>query len=112
MDKQDMTKVLTFISDVYPQFTFPKETDRVTKRFVGSWLKYLGRYNEQTVRQALDRLSNQDPKWPPSAAELRKKAEEIVARERRLDKSEHLAKMIENGEYRQLKPPIEEKAND
>lgn len=77
MKESQVNKVLIYLSDIYPNFSFPEETERSTKRKVQSWSSFLGDYNKKTVFQAIKELSRENPDFPPSAPRLEKTCNEI-----------------------------------
>lgn len=85
MERTELIKLLTFMGDIYRQFEFPKETEKKSKRFVESWGEYLLEYDYEDARLALEKYSENNPKWPPNAPELGKKVENIASRKQRIE---------------------------
>jgi len=105
MKHEELFKLLTFMADIYPTFTFPKDQSSDTQRFVKSWKKYLGGFSYDIAQKALDKVSRNDSKqWPPSAPQLRGEAESIKGIQDRLREEQAMYKMIENGNHPKLEP--------
>jgi len=104
MERTELTKLLSHISDIYRQFEFPKETSNDTKRFIESWAEYLGEYEYELAREALKNFTGKHPKWPPNAPELHNFCQDIVDHRQRLDWAKKQEKAIEQGAGRQQLP--------
>ena len=106
MNRKELVKLLTHISDIYRQFDFPKETDGESKRFVESWKEYLGNYDYEDAKKALRKWTetSSGETWPPNAPELKNRAEKIVSKRERLKWVRKQEKAIENGNHPELEP--------
>lgn len=71
MNRTDLVKVLTFISNSYPgKFKYPLDSREETKFFTETWYSFLGDYDYQLVRTAVKKLIINKASWPPAVGEL------------------------------------------
>ena len=77
MDKSQVNNILIFLSDIYPNFEFPLETERSTKRKISSWALYLKDYESDIAKEAIKKLSDEQLDFPPSAPRLEKECSEV-----------------------------------
>src|SRR5690554_916111 len=79
MDRTDLVKVLTFISNSYPgKFEFPLGSREETKFFTETWYSFLKDYDYQLVRTAVKKLIINKQSWPPAVGELVHEIESII----------------------------------
>ena len=102
MEKKQLVKLLSHVADIYRQFEFPKETSNDTKRFVESWREYVGEYDYEVGREAVQKFAGNNPKWPPNAPELKNICENIVEREKRIEWERKQEKLMEQEEQPKL----------
>lgn len=78
MKNSELVKVLTFISNCYPnKFEYPKQNDTDTEMLEQTWLIFLKDYDYQLVTTALKKLIINKPEWPPTVGELVQAIEDI-----------------------------------
>lgn len=102
MERTELAKLLSHISDIYRQFEFPKETDSESKRFIESWNEYVGKYDYDDARQALRLFTDENPKWPPNAPELQRECHELVERKKRIEWAKRQEMLMEQEEHNRI----------
>ncbi|MCK8824710.1 replicative helicase loader/inhibitor [Fuchsiella alkaliacetigena] len=71
MTRQEVIKILSFISNAYAgKFEFPKGTEEASETLIQSWLEFLEDYEHQAAKVALKKYIVENPKWPPAVGEL------------------------------------------
>lgn len=71
MTQKELIKVLTFISNAYPQkFNFPCEDEKDSKALINTWGTFVKDYDYKMVQIAVKKLIINKPEWPPTVGEL------------------------------------------
>ncbi|MFW5804867.1 MAG: replicative helicase loader/inhibitor [bacterium] len=71
MNKTELLKVLTFISNSYSnKFKFPKDNQEENKILIETWYSFLHDYDYEVVKVAVKKIVVNKPQWPPTVGEL------------------------------------------
>ena len=82
MKKTELIKVLTFISNAYPnKFSFPRKNKNDNKIFIETWYSFLKDYNYNLVKIGVKKIIINKATWPPTVGELVKEIEKLKMNE-------------------------------
>lgn len=85
MNRSELTKLLTFLGDVYSdtKFEFPRENKQKTKRRVEAWSEFIGQYDYQLAKDVVKKMIGEGRQWPPEVGEIQSRIKENLRNERR-----------------------------
>ncbi len=94
MDKVKVIDILSFLSDIYRYFKFPKNTQDESEQMIENWAEFIEGHCYQDARQAVINWANEHPDMSPNAPQLMKEIEQIERRDRAIKTSQEYADMI------------------
>ena len=103
MKKKGVIKILTFLSNTYRNFKFPKDSDDATSDMIDDWSEFIQKYKYDNAREGVKNWAKENPSWAPNAPQLMHQAKDI---ERRKEREEHAEKAKERIE--EDAPDVEE----
>ena len=78
MTEKELVKVLQFISDSYPNFDYPLDSVKASKRLQAAWYEFLKAYPYQLVNTATKALVVSYPDYAPSVGKLVQEIKKIL----------------------------------